>query len=239
MTISFLPYLNPTSYLNLKACLYVIPFLQWKGWHELDCKYWRLSVSLTNKSVSITPSTRDTVTSKKLIEVFDFSAVNLMLGCTLLILSINDFNLFSPCSHKKNMLSMYLHYRYCLYSDSFVIFSPISAINKMLYRGANFIPRAVPHFCLSVFPECNVYKFLSRHELLLLEHFFFCFRVFIFFYDYQFLFSFSSLLWLLLLLLFLSLSLPLLSLHFQCSNFYFFSFYDSILSLYISNIFAF
>ena len=151
LTTCFLPYLNPTSYLNLKTCLYGIPFLQWKGWHELDCKYWRLSVSLTYKSVAITPSIRDTLTSKKLIEVFDFSAVNLMLGCTLLILSINDFNLFSPCSHKKNILSMYLHYRYCLYSDSFVIFSSISAINKMLYRGANLVPIAVPHFCLSVF----------------------------------------------------------------------------------------
>ena len=151
LTTCFLPYLNPTSYLNLKTCLYGIPFLQWKGWHELDCKYWRLSVSLTYKSVAITPSIRDTLTSKKLIEVFDFSAVNLMLGCTLLILSINDFNLFSPCSHKKNILSMYLHYRYCLYSDSFVIFSSISAINKMLYRGANLVPIAVPYFCLSVF----------------------------------------------------------------------------------------
>ena len=236
MTTCFLPYLNPTSYLNLKACLYGIPFLQWKGWHELGCKYWRLSVSLTYKSVSITPSTRDTVTSKNLIEVFDFSAVNLMLGCTLLILSINDFNLFSPCSHKKNISSMYLHYRYCLYSDSFVIFSSISAINKMLYRGANLVPIAVPHFCLSVFFCIQIFK---QTWIAFTWTLFFCFSVFIFFYDYQFLFSFSSLLWLLLLLLFLSLSLPLLSLHFQRSNFYFFSFYDSILSLYISNIFAF
>ena len=38
---------------NLKAWLYGIPFLQWKGWHELDCKYWWLSVGLTYKSVSM------------------------------------------------------------------------------------------------------------------------------------------------------------------------------------------
>ena len=65
---------------NLKAWLYSIHFLQWKGCRELDCKYWWLSVGLTYQSVSITPSTRDTVTSKKTIEVFDHSAVNLMIG---------------------------------------------------------------------------------------------------------------------------------------------------------------
>ena len=65
---------------NLKAWLYSIPFLQWKGCRELDCKYWWLSVGLTYQSVSITPSTRDTVTSKKTVEVFDHSAVNLMIG---------------------------------------------------------------------------------------------------------------------------------------------------------------
>ena len=53
-----------------------------------------MSVGLTYKSVSITPSTTDTVKPKKLGEVFDHSAVNLMVGCTTLILSRNDFNLF-------------------------------------------------------------------------------------------------------------------------------------------------
>ena len=76
------------------------------------------------------------------------------------------------------------------------------------------------------------FSLLSRYELLLLEHFLFCFNVFIFLYDYQFLFSFSSLLLWLFLLLFLQLSLPLLFFYFQC-------FYHSILSLYISNIFKF
>ena len=34
------------------------------------------------------------------------------------------------------------------------------------------------------------FSLLSRYELLLLEHFLFCFNIFIFLYDYQFLFSF-------------------------------------------------
>ena len=103
-------------WLNLKAWPYGIPFLQWKGWHELDCKYWWLSVGLTYKSVYIPPSTRDTVTSKKLIEVFDHSAVSLMVGCTSLILARNNFNLFSPCSHKKNVSSIYrLIFRFFYY----------------------------------------------------------------------------------------------------------------------------
>ena len=84
--------------------------------------------------------------SKKLIEVFHHSAVKFMVGCTLLILSINDFNLFSPCSHRKNMSSMYLHYKDGLYSDTFIISSSSSAINKMLYGGANVVPIAVPRF---------------------------------------------------------------------------------------------
>ena len=32
---------------NLKAGVYGIRFLQWKGWHELDCEYWWLSIHLT------------------------------------------------------------------------------------------------------------------------------------------------------------------------------------------------
>ena len=88
---------------NLKAWLNGIPFLQWEGWLELDCEYWWLSVGLTYNSVSITPFVRDTVTSTKFVEVSDHPAVNFMVGCTLLILCKNDFDLFSSYSHKKNM----------------------------------------------------------------------------------------------------------------------------------------
>ena len=97
------------------------------------------------------------MTSKKLIEVCDHLAVNFMEGCTLLILSIKNFNLFS---HEKIMSSLYLHQKYGLYSDSFIIYSSSSAINKMLYRGANLVPIAVPRFCLSIFfPNVNMLIF--------------------------------------------------------------------------------
>ena len=49
------------------------------------------------------------------------------------------------------MSSMYLHVKYGLYSDSFIISSSSSAIVKMLYRGTNLVPIAVPRFCLSIF----------------------------------------------------------------------------------------
>ena len=102
--------------------------------------------SVYQKSLFITLSIRDTATSKKLIEVFDHSSVTFMVGCTLSILSMNDVNLSSPCSHKKNMLSVYHHHKYGLYSDSYIIPSSCSAINKMLYGGASLVPIAVPVF---------------------------------------------------------------------------------------------
>ena len=99
------------------------------------------------------------MTSKKLIKAFHRFAVNFMVGCTLLILSIKNFNLFS---HKKFMSSMYLHRKHCFYSDSFIICSSSSAINKMLYRVANLVPIAVPRFCLSsFFPNVNMLIFVT------------------------------------------------------------------------------
>ena len=112
------------------------------------------------KSVSIASSIRDAVASKKLIEVFDHSAGNSKVGCALLIFSINDFNLFSSCSHKKNMLSMYLHHKYGLCSDYFIISSSSYDINKMPHGGANLVPIAAPCFCLSIFfPNVNMLFF--------------------------------------------------------------------------------
>ena len=49
------------------------------------------------------------------------------------------------------MPSIYHHHNYGLYSDSFIVSSSSSAINKMLYGGANFVPTAVPCFCLIIF----------------------------------------------------------------------------------------
>ena len=110
---------------------------------QLDCKYLGLSVGFKYKSVSVNSSIRDTMTSKKLIEVFDYSALNFMVGCTSLILLVKTFNLFS---HKKIISSRYLYRKYRLYSDSFIIFSSSSDINKMLYRGPSLVPIAVPRF---------------------------------------------------------------------------------------------
>ena len=75
-----------------------------------------------------------------------------MVGFTLLILSIKYFTLFPPASHKKNMSSMYLHHKCGLNSDSFMISSASFSINKMLYRGADWVPiTESPLFCLSAF----------------------------------------------------------------------------------------
>ena len=118
--------------------------------------------------------------SKKLMEVFDHSAINFMVGCTILILSINDFNLFSPCSYKKNMSSVYLHHKYSLYSDSFTTSSSSSFVNKMLYRVANLLPIAVPRFCLSVFfPNVNVsfYNITSAKSIMVSVETYFSFWV--------------------------------------------------------------
>ena len=78
-----------------------------------------------------------------------------MVGCTLSILSMNDFNLFSSCSHKKLSCQCTATIN-TVYSDSLIIFPSSYAINKMLHEGANLIPIAGHRFCLSVFyPNVN------------------------------------------------------------------------------------
>ena len=57
-------------------------------------------------------------------------------------------------------MSRYLHRKYGLYSDSFIISSSSSDINKMLYRVASLVPIAVPRFCLSIiFSNVNMLIF--------------------------------------------------------------------------------
>ena len=73
-------------------------FLVWAGWHELGNKYWFLSVSFLNKSVSMRPSIIEHEVSKKGIEVISSQShlsssgssslvvwliVNSIVGCTL------------------------------------------------------------------------------------------------------------------------------------------------------------
>ena len=55
---------------------------------------------------------------------------------------------------------MYLPHKHGLYSNSSIISSSSSTINKMLYGGASFVPIAVPRFCFSVFfPNVNMLLF--------------------------------------------------------------------------------
>ena len=74
-----------------------------------------------------------------------------MVGCFSFKYSINFLSFSSPCSQRKKMSSMYLHHMYGLNSISRKIYSSNSAINNILYGGANFVPVAVPHFCFKVF----------------------------------------------------------------------------------------
>ena len=72
-------------------------------------------------------------------------------GCFSFKYSINFLSFFSSCSQRKKMSSMYLHHRYGLSSISLKISFSNSAINNILYGGANFVPTAVPRFCFKVF----------------------------------------------------------------------------------------
>ena len=74
-----------------------------------------------------------------------------MVGCFSFKYSINFLSFSSPCSQRKKMPSMYLHHRYGLNSISRKIYSSNSAINNILYGGANLVPVAVPHFFFEVF----------------------------------------------------------------------------------------
>ena len=79
------------------------------------------------------------------------SAVNFIVGCFSFKYSINPLSFSSPFSQRKKISSMYLHYRYGFSSISLKISSSNSAIDNILYRGANFLPIAMPRFCFKVF----------------------------------------------------------------------------------------
>ena len=103
-----------------------------------------------------------------------------MVGCTLLILSINDFNLFLPCSHRKNLSTMYLHHKYVLHTDSFNNSSSSSSINKILYGGAKLLPITEHRFCLNVFfPNVNMvfFKTISAKSKIVLLELYFSFQL--------------------------------------------------------------
>ena len=77
--------------------------------------------------------------------------MNFIVGCFSFKYSINSLSFSSPCSQRKKMSSMYLQHRYGLSSISLKISSSNSAINNIIYGGANFVPIAVPRFCFKVF----------------------------------------------------------------------------------------
>ena len=56
---------------------------------------------------------------------------------------------------------MYLHHIIGFSSKALRIFSSKSAINKIAYRGANFVPIAVPRTCLKVFSSNSKMLFFS------------------------------------------------------------------------------
>ena len=85
-----------------------------------------------------------------MIDVWDHSAVNFIVGCFLFKCSINSLSFSSPCSQRKKMSSIYFHHRYSFSSISLKISSANSAINNILYGRTNFIPIAVPRFYFKV-----------------------------------------------------------------------------------------
>ena len=67
-----------------------------------------MSVGLVCKSVVIcSPLCKVTLTLRNDIDVLDYSAVNLMVGCMLLISSKNCLKHSSPCGQITNTSSMY------------------------------------------------------------------------------------------------------------------------------------
>ena len=99
----------------------------------------------TYKSVVTFPRIGEIVTSKKLINVWDHSAVNFVVGCFSFRYFINSLSFSSPCSQRKKMPSVYLHHSFG--------FNSVVGRSNILYSGANFvsIPNLVLRFCFKSF----------------------------------------------------------------------------------------
>ena len=111
-----------------------------------------LSVVFTYKYVVTFPSISENVTSKKLINVWDHSVMNFMVGCFSFKCSIKSLSFSSSCSQRKKMPSMYLHHRCGFSSISLKMYSSNTAINNIINGGANIVPIAVLRFALEFFP---------------------------------------------------------------------------------------
>ena len=99
----------------------------------------------------IFPRISETVTSKKLIDAWDHSAVNIIVWCFSFKFSINFLSFSSPCFQRENMSPMHLQHLYGFTSISLKICASYSATNNILYDEANFVPIDVPRFFFKVF----------------------------------------------------------------------------------------
>ena len=108
-----------------RTCLYAILFLQWCEWHEEDWRYWWLPLGLTYKSVVTFPPRTETLTSKKLVEVWDHSAASSY-----------------RCSQRKKMSSMNVHCRYDFISISLKISSSTSIIKKSIMQWSKLCTKS-------------------------------------------------------------------------------------------------
>ena len=83
-----------------------------------------------------------------------------MIGCTSLILSRNAFNLFYHVPMRKICRQYTVTINTVYIQIQILVFSSSSGINKILCESANFVPIAVPRFCLGVFfPNVNMLLF--------------------------------------------------------------------------------
>ena len=94
----------------------------------------------TYKSVVTFPLTSETVTSNKLINVWDHSGRNFIIRCFSFNCFINSFNFSSPCFQRKTMSSMCLHRRYCFSFESHKIsfltqpWTTCNTVEQILYQ---------------------------------------------------------------------------------------------------------
>ena len=114
------------------------------------------------KSVVTFPPVDKTVTSKKLIDVWDHSAVNFMVKYFSFKFPINSSVFLSSMFPKTNMSSMYLHNRYDFTSILLNVSSSNSAISNILYGEGNLVPIAVPRFCFKGFSLKGKMLFLRK-----------------------------------------------------------------------------
>ncbi len=88
--------------------------------------------------------------SRNVTLVWLVSFVKLIVGCSLLSVSMKDFSWCSVCVHTMKMSSMYRLYMRGLSFCFFRKGSSIECMNILAYAGAIFVPMAVPWSCVYV-----------------------------------------------------------------------------------------